>query len=269
MAKSSHTTTTPSVAYRDDREYSHTSQHNTPPERPPHARTGGVATPQVAWQMAHELRIPLTAMMGFAQMLLDPQSSKPLDQQQREYVDRILASGAHLMAVIDEMLDVAAIRAGRLTLAREPLAPAALLTGVSEQLAPLAAAKSQRVTIRPTTDLTPILVDPLRMRQVLLNLLGNAIKFAPVGSEIALGAQPAADGATDLFVQNQGPLIPRAYQRKIFEPFTQLPQPTSDAVPGTGLGLAIAQELVRLHHGRVWVRSNQRHGTTFWVRLPR
>ncbi|MBA3825936.1 MAG: HAMP domain-containing histidine kinase [Ktedonobacterales bacterium] len=269
MAKLPHTatSTTAPVAYPDDH---HTSQRqSSPPTQPPPARQSSTDKHQIVWQMAHELRIPLTAMLGFAQMLINPESSKPLDPQQRGYVTQILAAGDHLLQVINELLEIATARAGHLPIERAPIAPRALLAEARDQLAPLASAKSQRMTLRAPDTLPTVKVDHVRMRQVLLNLLGNAIQFAPVGSEITLGAQPASDGAVDFFVHNRGTVIPRADQRLIFQPFARGPQPPSDAPHGAGLGLAIAQELVQSHGGTIWVRSSQRHGTTFWVRLPR
>jgi len=271
MAKLPHTTTKPTtspVAYHDAPHNSHRDQPTPPSEQRPHARLDGDTRHQIIWQMTHELRIPLTAMMGFAQMLLDPKSSKPLDQQQRSYVAHILDSGEHLLSIINEMLEVATLRAGRAHIERAPLDPRALLSEVRDQLAPLASAKAQHMTLHIRADLPTVNADHQRMRQVLLNLLGNAIKFAPHGSEIILGAQAAEGGATDFFVRNYGPVIPRAYQRTIFQPFAQAPQSTSDTPRGVGLGLTIAQDLVHDHGGMLWVRSNQRHGTTFWVRLP-
>jgi signal transduction histidine kinase len=267
------TTTTSPVAYRDgDTHIASTPQRiQKPAHAPAIRRSKAEAQNHIIWQMTHELRVPLTAMMGFAQLLLDPKSSQPLDPQQRHYVDHILDAGEHLLSVINAMLDVAAMQSGYLQIQRTLVAPHTLLTEVRDQLASLAQEKQQRVTIRTSDALPPVNVDHLRMRQVLLNLLGNAIKFATPSSEIVLGAQPGEDGATDFYVQNHGSVIPRAYQRMIFEPFAQAPssQGASDAPSSAGLGLAIAQQLMRLHGGTIWVRSSQRHGTIFWVHLPR
>ena len=225
------------------------------------------------WWLAHELRLPLSTIIGFAQLLLDPKVTKPLDPEQRALVDHILKAGRHLTEVVNEMLDVASLRSGQPPLTKAPLRPAALLAEVREQLLPLAQERGQTVQIQLGADLPALQADHRRMVQVLFNLVGNAITYAPPGSDITLGVQRGAAGATDFFVHNRGPVIPRAAQRRIFEPFAQMPlsrdAPPNDAPPqGTGLGLAISRQLVLLHGGAIWVRSSQRHGTTFWVRLP-
>lgn len=225
---------------------------------------------EVLGRMAHEFRTPLNAILGFAQLLLDPSAAthSNLTPEQIHYIKQILRSGHQLLGVIDATLDIAMAVAGDMPLQRAPLDIATLFAEVTAQLAPLADAREQSFTVAIMPSTPVVMADLTHVRQILINLISNAIKFAPAHSTITVGAQPAPRHALDLFVRDEGPGIPRAQQRAIFDPFKRLDPPAGQPRQCTGLGLAFVKEFAHLHGGKAWVQSGLGHGCIFWVRLP-
>ena len=217
--------------------------------------------------VTHELRTPLNGILGFAQMLqLDP----ALSATQRRHSDNIVRSGQHLLGLIEDLLDMARIEAGRLELAPEQVSVRSAVEDVME----LIAIRAREQQVRLSHEVAPavpaaILCDPKRLRQVLINLLGNAVKFAPGGTvRLQVEAVPA-DGqpAIRFTVSDDGRGIPPEHQDRIFQPFEQAGDGPGRAA-GTGLGLAITRELVALMGGRLGLRSDPGHGSAFWFELP-
>ncbi|MGM9488526.1 sensor histidine kinase [Ideonella sp. YS5] len=217
--------------------------------------------------VTHELRTPLNGILGFTQMLqLDP----ALTAGQRRHTDSILRSGQHLLGLIEDLLDMARIEAGRLELSPARVAVRSMVDDVMELIA--MRAREQEVSVSHAVDPSvpsAIVCDPKRLRQVLINLLGNAVKFAPGGRvRLQVGAVPAPDGTAVRFeVSDDGPGIPPEHQDRIFLPFEQSGDAPGRAA-GTGLGLAITRELVALMGGRLGLRSEAGHGSVFWFELP-
>jgi signal transduction histidine kinase len=214
--------------------------------------------------MSHELRTPLNAVMGFSELLSDARYG-PLNERQQRYVNHIHAGGQHLLQLINDILDLSQIEAGRLQLSLENAPVLANLAEVSNALQPLVDKKSQTLVLHASPELT-VLADSTRLRQMLMNLLGNAIKFTPAGGKIELSARRAGEDVR-IEVRDSGPGIPPEEQQRIFEAFHRLRQ-SDKAAEGTGLGLAITLSLVELHGGRLGLESEPGVGSCFYFTLP-
>jgi PAS domain S-box-containing protein len=214
--------------------------------------------------MSHELRTPLNAVMGFSELLLD-QRYGSLSERQRRYVGHIHAGGEHLLNLINDILDLSRIEAGRLHLAVEPIDLATAVETVLQGLRSLALRKSQLLAHTVAPGLT-VRADPVRLKQVLTNLVGNAIKFTPQGGRITVLGQ-VAEGRGRIEVRDTGPGVSAEERRRIFDAFYR-PASMDEGVEGTGLGLAIAQQLVQLQGGRLEVESQPGKGSCFYFDLP-
>ena len=214
--------------------------------------------------MSHELRTPLNAVLGFSDLLSDTRYG-PLNERQQRYVNHIHTSGQHLLEIINDILDLSKIEAGRLQLSLENVPVAALLAEVSDALQPLVDKKSQRLIQHASPSLT-VLADSTRFKQILMNLLGNAIKFTPENGTIELTAQQSGEDVR-IEVRDSGPGIPVEEQQRIFEAFQRLSQ-SDKAAEGTGLGLAITRRLVELHGGQLGLESESGEGSCFYFTLP-
>jgi signal transduction histidine kinase len=215
--------------------------------------------------MSHELRTPLNAVLGYTELIIDGiyGESPP---QIREVLERIQHSGRHLLGLINDVLDLSKIETGQLTLVMQEYSLPDLVRAAMTAVESLAA--ERHLTL--SADLAPELPrgrgDPRRLTQVLLNLVGNAIKFTEEG-EVRIRAS-AADGQFVVAVVDTGPGIPEADQRRIFEEFQQADAGGGRSKGGTGLGLAIARRIVELHGGRMGVESQTGAGATFWFEVP-
>jgi PAS domain S-box-containing protein len=214
-------------------------------------------------RMSHELRTPLNAILGFAQLLeLDD-----LTTDQRDSLGHILAASRHLLALITEVLDIAAIEAGRLDLSLEPVTVAEVVGEAVGLIRPLAAQHGV-LLVSPVQSCTEqVLADRRRFKQVLLNLLSNAVKYNRPGGSVRLACQRGADGRLRVEVTDTGPGIPPNEIQRLFVPFERLGgDPTS--VEGTGLGLPLSQRLTKAMGGSLSVATTVGQGSTFWVELP-
>ena len=214
--------------------------------------------------MSHELRTPLNAILGFSDLLPDERYG-PLNERQRRYVAHIHTSGQHLLSLINDILDLSKIEAGRLELAFESVRVETSFGEVLDTLRPLADKKSHTLSQQVEND-PYVRADATRFKQVLMNLVGNAIKFMPEGGHIELSAR-VIDGEVRVEVRDTGPGIPAEEQKRIFESFYRLRQSEKSA-EGTGLGLAITQRLVELHGGELRLESQVGHGSCFYFSLP-
>ncbi|MBI3483610.1 MAG: PAS domain-containing protein, partial [Acidobacteria bacterium] len=213
--------------------------------------------------MSHELRTPLNAVMGFSELLSDARYG-PLSEKQQRYVSHIHSGGNHLLRLINDVLDLSKIEAGRMELAIESALMESTFEEVLADLRPLADKKSQVFSVDCAPALT-VRADAMRLKQVLMNLVGNAIKFTPEGGRIALQARPE-NGTVRVEVRDTGPGILPEEQKRIFEAFVRLQKPGA-ASEGTGLGLAITQRLVELHGGRMGLESEPGKGSCFYFSL--
>jgi signal transduction histidine kinase/CheY-like chemotaxis protein len=214
--------------------------------------------------MSHELRTPLNAVLGFSDLLAD-ESYGPLNDRQRRYVEHIHTGGKHLLTLISDILDLSKIEAGRMELTNEILRVETIFGEVLSVMRPLADKKSQSLSKNSKPGLM-VRADSVRFKQVLMNLLGNAIKFTPKGGSIELGAH-LAGGRVRVEVRDNGPGIPPAEQQRIFEAFYRLRE-SGKKTEGTGLGLAITHRLVELHGGELTLDSELGKGSCFYFSLP-
>jgi len=214
--------------------------------------------------MSHELRTPLNAVLGFSDLLTEERYG-PLNERQRRYVTHIHTGGKHLLRLINDILDLSKIEAGRLQLTIESVPLDGSFAEVTDTLRALADKKSQSLVVTLPTDLS-VRADTTRFKQILMNLLGNAIKFTPEGGEIQLRAQDLG-GEVRVEVRDSGPGIPVEEQKAIFEAFHRLRQ-SEKGTEGTGLGLAITRRLVELHGGQLGLESEPGRGSCFYFTLP-
>jgi signal transduction histidine kinase len=216
--------------------------------------------------MSHELRTPLNAVIGFSEVLLQRMFGE-LNDKQDEYLKDIYASGQHLLSLINDILDLSKIEAGRMELASAPFH----LRGALENAVTLVRERAARHGIALDLDLDPrlgeLVGDERKVKQVLLNLLSNAVKFTPEGGRISLRAG-LTDGAVEISVIDTGIGIAPEDQAAVFEAFRQVGSDEKRKQEGTGLGLTLAKKFVELHGGRIWVESDLGLGSTFTFTLP-
>ena len=216
--------------------------------------------------MSHELRTPLNAIIGFAQML-GARYFGELTDKQAEYVKDIIASGKHLLSLINDILDLSKIEAGRMDLETDHFDLRAVLGNALT----LVRERAQRGGIALRLEVSPQLTtwrgDERKLKQVVLNLLSNAVKFTPRGGEVCVSVK-LCDGAVQIAVSDSGIGIALENQKMIFEAFRQVGTNISQKHEGTGLGLALARRFVELHGGTIRVESAPGKGSTFTVTLP-
>jgi PAS domain S-box-containing protein len=215
--------------------------------------------------VSHELRTPLHTIIGFAE-LLGEEGGGALNEKQKRFVKHIQADSEHLLGLINDVLDLSRIEAGGLTLRTEALL---LQTEIAEAVNAIRShASSKPVTVRANRipDVS-VLADPLRLRQILYNLLSNGVKFTAAGGEVAVSAIVDGD-AVRIAVSDTGVGIPEEESRRIFDKFYQVGNTTAGVRQGTGLGLTICKQLVELQGGKIWVESEPGKGSHFYFTLP-
>jgi signal transduction histidine kinase/DNA-binding response OmpR family regulator len=217
--------------------------------------------------MSHELRTPLNSIIGFSEVLIDGLMGD-IPPEQKESIQDIHSSGRHLLALIDSILDLSKIEAGRVKLEPVALDVAELLAEVQTTVSPLIEEKSQVLTGHLADDGPLLIADRFRIKQVLLNLLNNANKFTPDGGHITLSCRLAAPDTALFSVADTGIGIKPEDQEIIFEEFRQANGSSARESPGTGLGLTISRRLIEMHSGRLWVESKYGHGATVHFLLP-
>lgn len=222
------------------------------------AEQAGAARDQFLSRMSHELRTPLHAVLGWAQLL-----ERNRDRDAAAAAVHIADAGAHLLRLVEDALELAAVREGRVTFEPEPLDLRDLLSESAELIGPLAAEKDLLIRMDMPAHAAIALVDRLRLRQVVLNLLGNAAKFNRIGGEIRIRLVARA-GKARVSVADDGPGISGDQLAWVFERFAR----GEHGASGTGLGLAIARELIELMGGTVGVESFPGRGAEFWIEIP-
>ncbi len=216
--------------------------------------------------MSHELRTPLNAVIGLADLLLLA-GGDPVTARQQEYLEGIVQSGRHLLAMVNDVLDLAKIEAGKHGIEREPIDVMSSLEEAAIVLAPLARGRGVTITTQVTEGTPTLFADPIRLRQILYNLLSNAIKFTDRGGSVRLVARRES-AMVAIAVADTGIGISSADLSRLYRAFEQLALPSGDRPGGTGLGLALTKRLVEMHGGTIDVASELGAGTTFTVRLP-
>ena len=215
--------------------------------------------------MSHELRTPLNAILGYTELILDNIYGETPDRM-RGVLDRVQSNGKHLLGLINDVLDLSKIEAGQLELSLATYSVKDLVHGVFSVVESLATAKHLALKVQVQPDMPLGYGDERRLTQVLLNLVGNAIKFTDQG-EVAIDAS-AANGSFTVSVRDSGPGIADSDQGKIFEEFQQADNSTTSKKGGTGLGLAISKRIVEMHGGRICVESHLGKGATFLITVP-
>jgi signal transduction histidine kinase len=220
---------------------------------------------QFVANMSHELRTPLNAILGYTELILDNIYGKP-PEKMREIIERVQINGRHLLGLINDVLDLAKIEAGQLSLSVADYSLKDVVDGIVVALEPLAAEKRLALKTDVPSRLPVGRGDERRIAQVFLNLVGNAIKFTDAG-EVRIRAS-AANGAFTVAVQDSGPGIEPEDQVRIFDEFQQTDSSTTRKKGGTGLGLSIAKRIIEMHNGRIWAESEVGKGSTFFFTLP-
>jgi len=216
--------------------------------------------------MSHELRTPLNSIIGFADILLQGIDG-PLNEQSLVDITAIHNSGKHLLALINDILDLSKIEAGRMELAYSPIPVDSIFTEVTTSVSSLIAKKPVDLIADAPEGLPMVWADSLRLSQVLINLVSNAIKFTDQG-RVTMKARAREDNFVEISVSDTGMGIPRDKFELVFEHFRQVDSRTNRKYQGTGMGLAIARQLVELHGGKMWLESIVGQGSTFRFTMP-
>ncbi|MCS7066595.1 MAG: ATP-binding protein [Fimbriimonadales bacterium] len=213
--------------------------------------------------MSHEIRTPMNGILGMVELLADT----PLSEEQRDYLNTLRVSADHLLGLLNDILDLSKIEAGKLHLEHLPVVLSELVTGTVRLFQARAESKGLRLTVQIAPETPPVVLgDPVRLRQILANFISNAIKFTEQG-EVAVRIHPL-ESEIRFAVQDTGIGIPPDRIASIFEPFTQADSSTTRKYGGTGLGLTICKRLAELMGGRIGVESVLGRGSTFYVDLP-
>ncbi len=215
--------------------------------------------------MSHELRTPLNSVIGFSKVLMNEIDGE-LNPTQQTYIRSIHNSSSHLLQLINGVLDISRIEAGKLEVRREPVDLNELIDGCLASATALAQGKPVRIERDVAESLPVVEGDATKLKQILLNLLSNAVKFTAAG-RVVLRVRPTPD-SVHFMVADSGPGIREEDLQRIFEPFERVQNPQTAEVGGTGLGLAVSKKFVELHGGRIWAESQQHRGSTFHFTLP-
>ena len=214
--------------------------------------------------MSHELRTPLHAILGFIQLLAS--GSPPPTSEQTQSIDQVSKAGWHLLELINEILDLAVIESGKITLSIEPVSVAELITECEEMMLPLAQQRGINIEISPENILTYVLADLVRVKQILINLLSNAIKYNVSGGQVAIICSEVTLGRLRISVNDTGGGLTPAEISQLFQPFNRLGREEGDE-GGTGIGLVVCKRLIELIGGAIGVESVPNKGSSFWIEL--
>jgi two-component system CheB/CheR fusion protein len=217
--------------------------------------------------MSHELRTPLNSIIGFSEVLYD-ETFGLLNEKQKKYVNNVLTSGKHLLLLINQILDMAKVEAGKMNLALSSLSMKSLLHEISLLVADMVSKKKLEMSLEIAEDLPNIEADELKIKEILYNLLSNAVKFTPEGGLIGMRAKKT-NSEIEIVVWDTGIGIAPENMKKIFEGFFRVNTPYSRVTEGTGLGLPLSRKLVELHGGKLFVESKGiDRGTSIRFILP-
>ncbi|MCG6970709.1 MAG: PAS domain S-box protein [Gammaproteobacteria bacterium] len=216
-------------------------------------------------RMSHELRTPLNAIIGFSQLL---ENEQKLTQYQADYVQEILRAGRHLLELINDVLDLARIEAGKLTVSNESVPVQPVIEDCLTLIKPLAEYRNVQIAKSDARCSLNVLADSTRLKQVLLNLLSNAVKYNQEHGLVTVVCRNTDDGEhIQIRITDTGPGLSTEQQGRLFKSFERLDADKS-AVEGTGIGLALSRRLTELMHGDIGVESKPGEGSTFWIQLP-
>jgi PAS domain S-box-containing protein len=216
--------------------------------------------------MSHELRTPLNVIIGFSELMLDGVPGE-INKEQRQCLDDVLSSGKNLLDLINDVLDLSKVESGKIKLRLADITLTEVLEGLKRTMTPILAPRKQSLDIEVEKGLPPVHADKGKLRQVLLNLLGNATKFTPDGGKLKIEAV-TKDHSCQVSVVDNGIGIKKEDQERIFEPFLQLDNPLTMEKGGAGLGLALTKQIIEKHGGQIWVESEYGKGSRFTFTLP-
>ncbi|HTZ17397.1 MAG TPA: HAMP domain-containing sensor histidine kinase [Dissulfurispiraceae bacterium] len=217
--------------------------------------------------MSHELRTPLNSIIGFSEIMRDGSAGK-ISERQKEFVDHIYESGSHLLSLINDVLDLSKIEAGRMELNFNRFLVKDLMDSGLSLFKEKALKRNIKITAETEEDFGTIVADLRLLKQVLFNLAGNAVKFTPDGGSIRLKVRRFNSGFLEFSVADTGIGISTEDKGKLFQPFQQLDNSYNRKYPGTGLGLSICKRIVELHGGKIWVESEPGKGSKFIFIVP-
>ena len=218
--------------------------------------------------MSHELRTPLNAILGFSEIIAQECFGAVGNARYKDYAGDIHSSGAHLLSLINDLLDIAKIEAGKMDISPNPLEAGHVFDIALKLVGAKAREKGQSLTIAVDAAAPPLYADERALKQILINLVSNAVKFTPEGGRIEVVGGLARDGGFQIMVKDNGPGIPRDKLDNIFTPFSQVDNRYDRQAGGTGLGLALVRGLAELHGGRAWLESEFGKGCSAFVNLP-
>lgn len=216
---------------------------------------------------AHDLRNPLTVILTASDFLLSDTAAQLSPEKRTEFLQRIRSNGEFMVRLIDDLLDVAQIESGEFSLRLQTVDLEALLAANVEQNRLLAGAKGIEISLNQNGGIPRLNVDPERIERVLNNLIGNAVKFSPVGAVVSVSAR-TENGSVVVSVADNGPGIPAEELDRLFKPFQRGRASSTCRERGTGLGLSISRKIVEAHRGRIWVESQPGKGSVFSFALP-
>lgn len=215
-------------------------------------------------QIGHEIRTPLNAIKGFGDLLID-ETFGPLNEQQNKYLGKMLSSSDKLLEIVNQILDWAKLESGQVVLQLEPIDLYYLVKEVENLLEVKAAVKQISLTSQVEKG-TMITADMARLREVIINLVGNALKFTDEHGKVKVSVQQN-DEQVLIIVEDNGRGISQERLEQLFQPFSKGQERRGDE-KSTGLGLWICRSIIELHQGRIWVKSEEEQGSTFYVSLP-
>jgi signal transduction histidine kinase len=219
--------------------------------------------------MSHELRTPLNAIIGFSEIMRDELLGPLGDKRYRQYARDIHSSGAHLLEIINDILDLSKIEAGKHELIEETVELPSIVKGCFLLLAERAQSGDVALIQRLPEDVPVLRADPRKIKQILLNLLANAVKFTPAGGSVTVTAAREPDGGIALSVTDTGIGIASEHFERVMAPFGQVDGGLGRKYEGTGLGLPLARAFTELHGGKLELASSPGEGTRVTIRLPK
>ena len=232
------------------------------------AETANASKTAFLANMSHELRTPLNAILGFSEIIGQECLGPVGVPRYKEYASDIHTSGSHLLSLINDLLDVAKIEAGRMEIEPHMIEARRTLEDALKLVAIKARERNQMLTIEVDQDASLLYADERAFKQIAINLVSNSVKFTPEGGAIVVRGSRLANGDFELMVEDTGVGIPKDKIAKIFLPFSQIDNRYDRQTGGTGLGLALVRGLAELHGGRAWVESEEGHGARVFVVFP-